>query len=440
MDDKGTNLNQLELPSHYRRNFWCLVSDFCFFGIAMSFFSTSTVIPGFLTILGASTTVIGLLTTLGRAGWLLPQLFAARYLAGKPYKKAYVLLPAALSRSLIALLAGVIWATGAKPEKLIITLVMFTVTIFFLGDGLASLGWFDLLSKAIPSRRRGRMISTGQVFSGIFSFMAGFVVEWMLSERGFPFPDNFASLFLIGFIMLGISFIAISFLIERKGVTTEKAPTWRQYLPQLWSILKKDRTFRRYTIARQIFGLNTMATPFYMTFALEKLHLPAQVAGRYTSIGVVGSILAEIVFGWLNEKQGTKHVLYYSIIVTAFIPLFALCIPLFVSNITLIAWVYGLVFLVSNASMAIYMPGWTGYILDFASEAERPLYMGLTNTLSGITAIFSTLGGIILQWSGNNYNLLFILTLIGTLCAWPFVAILPEPRHLEGSLAAEAPL
>jgi MFS family permease len=80
--------------------------------------------------------------------------------------------------------------------------------------------------------------------------------------------------------------------------------------------------------------------------------------------------------------------------------------------------------------MASYMPGWTGYMLDFAPEAKRPLYMGLTNTLSGITAVFSTLGGLILQWSNNNFRLLFVLTLIGTICAWPFITALPEPRHL----------
>ena len=320
----------------------------------MSFFGTSTIIPGFLNLLGASTTVIGLISTLARAGWLLPQLIAARYLAHKPYKKPYVVAAAGISRMLIAVMAGVIWFTGAKPEKLIITLVIFTVTTFFLGDGVASLGWFDLLSKAIPSRRRGRMISTGQVLSGISGFMAGFIVEWVLSERGLPFPNNFASLFFLSFLMLAISFVAISFMIERKSVSTQQVSSWREYVPQLWSVFKKDRTFRRYTIARQIFGLNTMATPFYMTYALQKLQLPTQVVGRYTSIGVVGSIMAAVVFGWLNERKGTKRVLQYSIIVTTLIPLFALCIPAFVTNTTTVAWIYGLVFLVSNASMASY--------------------------------------------------------------------------------------
>ena len=82
------------LPAGYRRNFWCLALDFCFFGIGMAFFGPSTVVPSFLTTLGASSAVIGLLSTLQRAGWLLPQLVGARYLTDKPYKKPFILLPA----------------------------------------------------------------------------------------------------------------------------------------------------------------------------------------------------------------------------------------------------------------------------------------------------------------------------------------------------------
>ncbi|MBN2392335.1 MAG: hypothetical protein JXR84_16520, partial [Anaerolineae bacterium] len=107
------------LPKDYRRNFLCLVTDFGFFGIAMAFFSPSTVIPSFLTELGASSATIGLMSTLQRACWLLPQLFAARYMANKRYKKPAVLWAAGIGRSLLLFLAGLVWATGARPPELI---------------------------------------------------------------------------------------------------------------------------------------------------------------------------------------------------------------------------------------------------------------------------------------------------------------------------------
>jgi MFS family permease len=421
-------LTTTSLPKNYRRNFWCLVADFGFFGIAMAFFSPSTVIPSFLTELGASSATIGLMSTLQRACWLLPQLFAARYMANKPYKKPYVLLAAGIGRSLLLFLAGLVWATGARPPGLIISLVAIIVSAFWIGDGLGSLSWFDLFSKAIPADRRGRLISTGQVLSGLFSFLAGFAVEWILSDRGLPYPNNFALLFLIAFGMLAVSFTAISFLVEAPGVTEGATPSWREYLPQLWRILKTDHAFRDYTIARQLFNLSNLAGPFYMTYALDVLTLPAQVAGRYTSIGVVGGILAAIFFGWINEKRGTKSTLLYSIGITALIPALALAIPRLFEG-TALGWAYGLVFFAANAAMSSFMPGWTAYVLELAPEAERPAYVGLNNTINGVSTLFSTLGGLILQWTDNNYSLLFIITVFATLSALPLSLRLRDPRE-----------
>ena len=86
------------LPKHYRRNFWCLVLDFALFGAGLAFMGQSTVIPGFLTALGATSATIGLMSSLQSASWLLPQLFAARYLADKPRQRPYILAPAAVGR------------------------------------------------------------------------------------------------------------------------------------------------------------------------------------------------------------------------------------------------------------------------------------------------------------------------------------------------------
>jgi MFS family permease len=422
-------MGETELPNHYRRNFWSLVLDYCFFGIGMAFISQNTVFPSFLTVLGASSSFIGLVSSLQSAGWLLPQLFAARYLADKPYKKRYILWPAALSRTLILVMAITVWVTGAQPSWLVMVITPLVVSGFWVGDGLASVAWFDLLSKVIPPQRRGRLIGTGQVLSGILSFIAGFVVEWMLSKQGPSFPHNYAYLFLLGFAMLTVSTFALSMLLEQKGVSAAKAPSWREYFPQLWDVLKHDRTFRRYIIARQLSGLAGLSIPFYMPYALEKLSLPPQVAGRYTSIGVIGGIFAALVFGWINERYGSKRVIQLGIALSTTIPAIALLIPRVITDPTWLAWGYGLVFLALSALMSSMMAGWMTFVLEWAPEAKRPTYVGLTNTLNGLTTLFSTLGGLILQWTGNNYDVLFAITIVGLLLAWPLPFLLPEPRH-----------
>ena len=416
------------LPPSYRRNFWCLAMDFCFFGIGMAFFGPSTVVPSFLTALGASTAVIGLLASLQRAGWLLPQLIAARYLADKPYKKPFILIPGGIGRAMVLVLALLVWLLGARNPGLLIAVAVITIGIFWLADGLASLAWFDFLSKSVPAHRRGRLTSIGQTLSGVASFAAGFGVEWLLSDRGPAFPNNYALLFFIAALMLALSFAALTLGRERKGASVEKVPTWREYLPQIKRLIATDHAFRRYLIARQVFNLATLAGPFYITYALDVLHLPDQVAGRYTSVGVIGSIIAALLFGWLNERHGTRLTCLVSVWVTTAIPVLALLIPRVVTDGSWLAWAYGLVFLVNNASMSSYMPGWTAYVLEWAPEVDLPIYVGVTNTVNGLTALISVVGGVLLQWTGNNYALLFAITAIGTIATLPFALTLPEPR------------
>ncbi len=418
------------LPAHYRRNFLCLAADFGLFGLGMAFLGSGTVMPSFLTTLGASASLIGFLSTMQRAGWLLPQLPTARYLTNQPLKKPYILTAAAISRLSLLVLA-ILVATLVQYPNLLVGITCLVLAVFWMGDGVASTGWFDVLSKAIPPQRRGRLTSTGQILSGVLGFVAGGIVETILSERGPRFPINYALLFLLAFVCLVGSFIAISLIVERPSTTSSKMPSWREYGPQLWHLLREDHHFRTYLVARQIFGLSGLALPFYMTYALERLHLPAHVSGRYTSMGVIGSIIAAAVFGWLNEHHGTKRAAIVSIFITAAVPLLALLIPRVIRAEATLAWAYGLVFFAMNASMSCYLPAWTAYVLEWAPEAQRPQYVGLTNTLSGITAIFSTLGGLILQWSGENYTLLFTITALGTLLAVPFTARIPEPRLVK---------
>lgn len=424
-------MTELVLPKQYRRNFWCLVADFCFFGVGMAFVSQSTVLPGFMSTLGASSALIGLTFSLQSAGWLLPQLFAARYMADKPFKKPYIIGPAAVGRMFFLMLALLLWLTRGRPSWLVLLFTVVMIVLFFVADGVASVPWFEFFSKVIPPTRRGRLTGTAQALSGVLSFMAGGAVEWMLSARGPSFPLNYVALLLCGFVMLLLSLLAVWLAVEERSEAAARNPTWREYLPKLWAVLKGDRSFRRYMIARQLFGLSGLAAPFYMTYALRKLNLPLQVAGRYTSIGVVGSILAAVVMGWVNERYGSKRAMHISIGLVTAVPLLALVIPHVITHPTWLAWGYGLVFLCHYATMSSIMPSWVTYVLELAPEGERPTYIGLANTLNGLTTVFSTIGGLILQWTNNNYNLLFVITFVGLLLAWPLPFGLPEPRHRQ---------
>jgi len=247
--------------SHYRLNFICFVLDYVFFGVGMAFVSQTTVLPSFVSQLTDSAPLIGLASTIQTGAWLLPQLIAASYLADKDRKKPYILLPAAVGRPVFWLLAGILFLPGDRPPTLILGLFFVSLAIFMGTDALASVAWFDVLSKAIPPTRRGRLIGAGQVLSGLLTVGAGAVVNALLGPQGPPFPHNYALLFFLAGLSFVVSWLAISFLREPVKPTQAKRLPWNAFLPKLLTVLRENRVFSLLTALRLLTGLSGMAVP-----------------------------------------------------------------------------------------------------------------------------------------------------------------------------------
>jgi len=415
--------------SHYRRNFVCFVLDYVFFGTGVAFVSQTTVLPSFISQLTDSAPLIGLASTIQTGAWLLPQLIAASYLADKDRKKPYLLLPAALGRPVFWLLAGVLFLAGDRSPTLILGVFFVSLAIFMGTDGLAAVAWFDILSKAIPPTRRGRLIGTGQVCSGLLTVGVGAVVNALLGPQGPPFPDNYALLFFLAGSFFFASLLAMVFVREPVKPTQANRLPWNTLLPKLFTILRKNRTFSLVTALRLLTGLSGMAMPFYVVYATEELRFGAEAIGLFLSFQVVGSILAGFAWGYLNERSGSKIVIQCSAVIALASPLLALLMgPIGRLAGASTIYVYSLIFLAIGALNSSYMPGFINFVLELAPSEERATYIALTNTLCGVLLVVPFLGGWLLQ--ATSYPVLFAATVGGVVLGLVLSFRLEEPRQM----------
>lgn len=415
--------------SHYRRNFVCFVLDYVFFGVGMAFVSQTTVLPSFISQLTDSAPLIGLASTVQTGAWLLPQLIAASYLADKDRKKPYILLPAALGRPVFWLLAGVLFLAGDPAPTLILGLFFVSLAIFMGTDALASVAWFDVLSKAIPPTRRGRLIGAGQVLSGLLTVGAGAVVNALLGPQGPPFPNNYALLFFLAGVAFFASWLAISFLREPVKPTQNERLPWNTFLPKLLTVLREDRAFSLVTALRLLTGLSGMAAPFYVIYATKELHFSAEVIGLFISSQVAGGILAGFVLGYLNERSGSKIVVQWSTILAIASPLLALLVrPIGHLAGASTVYIYSLIFFAIGALNSSYMSGFMNFVLELAPSEERATYIALINTLCGVLLVVPFLGGWLLQ--ATSYPVLFAVTAGGVAFALLLTFRLEEPRQI----------
>ena len=153
-------------PPHYRRNFVAFVVDYVFFSVAMSFASPSSVLPAFVRQFTRSAPVIGLVSTIFNGCWLLPQVVAARAINDKSRKKPYLMIGIS-GRITFWITALGLWLGLAQRPNEMLLLIFGCLGMFTISDGLASVAWFDMLARAIPLQRRGRLMGIAQVIGGL---------------------------------------------------------------------------------------------------------------------------------------------------------------------------------------------------------------------------------------------------------------------------------
>ena len=415
---------------YYRHNLICLVMDFIAFGTAMAFVNVSTVLPSFVNELTDSALLVGLISTLISGSWLLPQLIAANYLADKPRKKFYILLPAALGRPVWWILGGMLLAVGGRAPTLILVAFFAGLVLFMGTDGLAAVAWFDVFSKSVPAERRGRVVGASQIASGIAGVGVGWLVGRILGTDGPPFPTNYALLFfLCGFSLL-ISWLALNFLREPVLKPASGPREGGNFLRRLMSVLRTDRQFRQVTIVRLLFGLGGIATPFYMVYGTNVLRLPPETVGLATSAQVLGGILAGVGLGYIQERWGSRLVILCSTALGLGMPLLALLTQVLAfqgAALSILTAVYASIFVTVGLVNSSIMLGFINFVMELAPPHDNPTYMGLSNALTGLLLLNPMVGGWVLEVT--SYTVLFALAAAGAGLSLALAFGLREPRQ-----------
>ncbi len=368
-----------EVERNYRHNALVNTLDGATFWFGMSFISTSTILPLYVTRFTDSKLAIGLLATLTSTGWLLPQIFTANWVQRLPRKKfAVVNLGLFTERLPLILMVPAAWlATRAPSAALILFFLLFAWHT--IGAGAVAVGWQDMLAKVIPLDRRGKFFGITN-FAGTAAGVAGAAVAaWFLDRYGFP--RGYMWCFAAAATLVFISWVFLALTREPAQVSQASPVSQRAYLRRLPSVLRSDTNFRRYLLSRAIIATSTMASSFVIVYATQRWHLPDSQAGRFTASMLIGQAACNLLFGTLADRRGHKLVLEISTLLSTLSVGLTLLAPD-------PAW-FHLVFALNGASFAGFYLSGMMITFEFATPDMRPTYIGLNNTAPGIASAVS---------------------------------------------------
>jgi MFS family permease len=389
------------LPLNYRWNFVVFLVDIICFGVAFTFASVSSVIPSFVGQLTDSPPLIGMADVVFRGSWLLPQLITSRFIIDKPRKKPYMI-GGLIGRVTFWATASALWAGLDRYPTAMLTLFFVNLGIFAACDGFTSVAWFDILSRTIPVRRRGRLMGTSQFISGLLGAGVGVLVGQILERQ--PFPHNYALLFTLAGLVLLPS--AIALILVREPALESVALETDEPKKSSWLEPFADSNFRRLMASRLLVGMISMCTSFYVVHAEEALHLPESVVGAFVTAETLARVGASVVLGVVSERWGSRYAARIGSAVAFFGPLLALAADL--TGGGWFVWAYPLVYVALGVINSTWMLGFLNYLLEIAPEGKNPAYTGLGNTTMGILTLTPLVGGWLLQTT--SYVMLFGVT------------------------------
>lgn len=378
----------------YRLNYYVFLADFVLFGIALNFISASTVIPDYIRKLTNWEILIGFSGSMFEVGWLLPQLFIARQLTRVERKKWWFIGPNIPVRLLMIIYAGIMLLTETRNTTLLLVLFLIFYGLAALGDGLVGVPWIDLLGSSLDDKHRARLFGLGNALVGIGVLAITPTIRTILSADGLGFPDNYAMLFLIAGIGFFVTVPAMLWIRELPGGNPrETAPPLHEYLPDLVRVLHEDRTFRAMMITRVFGTLFTLAGPFYIGFATERLALSSQDAvPTLLFMLTLGSVSASLVY----SRFGAQRNLFFirlMLVLGMLMPILALSAGVVGPGLLYVAFFVG-----GMSSGTLYM-SFINWLIAYATPEQRPVYSGLFNSVSAVGLLSApVIGGLIVQW------------------------------------------
>jgi len=401
-------------------NYIVNLADGAFFGIGIGFSSWGTIFPLFISHFTDAQTLIGLIPAIHAVGWTAPQLFLAGIIARQKRYKPYVIWMTGNERLPLLLMAVVAWfATqlGANPT---LALTFMILTWQGLGGGVTANAWQSMVAKIFPANQRGTFLGAQAAISSttmaIAALFAGRILEYL------PFPTNYAVTFFIAGLGFILSWISLGMTVEVEHDTSgnETPLEMRAMFAHIGKIWKRDSNFRLFLAVRNLSQFGAMGFAFFIIYVVRQFNIGEAAAGELTAVLFTSQIIGNLTLGWLGDRIGNHLILIGGALLGAAATALALWAPAY-------EWFFVVMVLVGIANVT----AWTIAIsmtLQFGSETERPVYIGMSNSLvAPSTIIAPVIGG----WMADlvNYDLTFWVGIIFWLITAATLLMLKNPTQ-----------
>jgi MFS family permease len=410
---------QREVRTHLRRNFGAHLVHGLLGQTGFRLVNAPTFMPAYVHLLSGSDQIVGLARGLQSLGMFLSPILGATVIEHRRRVLPVGFVVGGLMRvqvlgiALAGFLLAPAWALPA-------TLVFLGLFGFFLG--MQGVVFNFLVSKVVPLELRGRLLGLRNALAGVVaagvSLVGGHLVDRDLLGNGY------AATFGIAFALTTLGLVSLAFVREPATPEVRDAAPVGERLRQLPALLRSDREFTLYFLARALGAMGRMAMPFYVLYAGTRMEVGGRELGLLTLGFVLANSVGNLLWGAVADRRGFRAIFLAS----------------------LVLWVVSTLVLIEAGSFANVFAAYAGIgmglggfmmsaqnlVLEFGSRRNLPMRIAVANSATELVGAVGPIAGGMLS-AAFSYVTVFWLAMAfqvaSILMVWRYVG---EPRARAG--------
>ncbi|MDP2124855.1 MAG: MFS transporter [Parvibaculum sp.] len=413
---------EAEIEANLRRNYAANLAHGLLGQTGFRLVNAPTFVPAYIYLLSGSEFLVGLALAAQWLGASASSIFGATLIE---HRKRVLPMGLLIGWGMRAGVLGLALGGFFLPDRWALITAIGFLCLFGLFNGMQAVIFNTLMAKVIPLRLRGRL-------TGFRNFAAGLTaagVSWMGGHyfvEGNLFGNGYASTFMMAFILTSIGLSLLMLVREPEPPTIRARATLGGRLHDIPMMLKADPALARFYLAAGLAALGTMAVPFYILYAGERIGLSGATIGILSTAFLLAQTTTNLLWGSLADRFGNRLVFILAVGTWGAATVLLLAVD------TL--WPLAIAFAGLGAGQGGFQNSNQNIIVEFGARDDLPMRIAMLNTATSLMhAAGPLLGGVIAY--AISFDALFALSIAVLLAAvLTMIFLVDEPRKRRKTL------
>lgn len=356
-----------------KRSFRSIIASNCFVRVGDTLSDPKTILTWLLAALGAPAFTIGMLVPIRESGSMLPQLFLTDFI--KRFRKRKPIYTVGLIAQFLCILSIGLVALFLSA-KIAGYIAVVALGLFATARAFCSITSKDILGRAIPKGKRGKLSGIASMLSGIFATILAIT---LLINRDQSNPTLLATIIIGAGFMWLLASIAYSSVHEEINDYTPANNKQKQGLIKRITLVRSDKTFRNFIIARTLLLGTALASPIFVVMAYQ-VTPNANSLITFIVAGTLATALSSFIWGHFSDKSSHLSMAIGGL-VAASAGITSILIFYLSPTLASAPYTWPLMFFLFNIGYMGVRIGRSTWVVDAAEGDKRTDYVATSNTI-----------------------------------------------------------